>query len=186
MSKSNFEISLDMERFIKHSDLLNEQSFSPAQTTCVKAVYGLPLSNLELEIYQRATGRETYDLTEQREVTFIAGRRSGKTGKIASAIAVFEACRAEPFPPGEYAYVLLLAPTIAQARVALRYIRAYLRNSKTLAEKIVRETKNEITLDNRIIIGCYASVRKKINWKCCCYHWSGFIRHCPTKAKKNC
>ena len=77
---------------------MNDQSFSPAQTTCVKAVYGLPLSSLELEIYQRATGRETYDLTEQREVTFIAGRRSGKTGKIASAIAVFEAARPSWLP----------------------------------------------------------------------------------------
>ena len=52
---------------------------------------------------------------------------------------------------------MLLAPTIAQARIALRSIRNYLRGSKVLSERVVRTTRDEIILDNGIIIGCYAS-----------------------------
>src|SRR5712691_9141300 len=96
-----------------------------------------------------------YDATEQREVTIIAGRRSGKT-KNAARIACFEAFRDHGLPPGEEGYVMLLAPTIAQARIAFRYIRNYIRGSRVLSTRVVSMTKDEIKLDNGITIGCYA------------------------------
>jgi Phage Terminase len=87
----------------------------------------------------------------------VGGRQSGKTSKLAAPIALFETFRDHGLPPGQEAYVMLLAPTIAQARIALRSIRNYLRGSKILSKRIVRTTKDEIVLDHGIIIGCYAS-----------------------------
>jgi hypothetical protein len=119
----------------------------------LKSTYGLPLSQAELEIYQRGTGRERYDATEQREVTFIAGRRSGKTGKIAAPIVCFEAFRDHGIPRGEEAYVMLLAPTIAQARIAFRYIRNYLRGSRILYEGAQTRAKLFANLKHLLVQG---------------------------------
>jgi hypothetical protein len=84
---------LNIIEFITHPELLNDQSLSVAQQTFLKATYGLPLNPEELEIYQRATGRSECLLTEQNETTLIAGRRAGKTSKIAAPIALYEAFR---------------------------------------------------------------------------------------------
>jgi hypothetical protein len=151
------ERPLDIVAFIRDPDVLNDLSHSEAQLACLKSIYGLPLTPMEMEVYQRGTGRETYDEREHTEATIIAGRRSGKTSKIAAAIACFEAFRAHGIPTGQEAHVMLLAPQIAQARIALRSIRSYLRGSPTLSKRIVKTARDEIILDNGIIIGCYAS-----------------------------
>lgn len=148
--------ALDIIAFVEHHDLLNDQSLSVGQKTCLKSVYGLPMDPPELEIYKRASGRQTYQPTEHREATVIAGRRGGKTSKIAAPVACYEAFRDHGLPPGEEGFVMLLAPTIKQARIAFRYIRAYLRRSRLLSQHIASTTKDEIKLDNGITIGCYA------------------------------
>ena len=115
----------------------------------------MALSETEMEIYKRGTGREVYDGVEQQEVTVIAGRRGGKTTKVACPTAIFEAFRDHHLPPGETGYVVLLAPTMSQARIAFRCIRNYLRSSPILSKSIRRITKNEIELTNGITICCY-------------------------------
>lgn len=149
------EQSLDILEFIEHPAVLNDRSLSEPQRTILKSVYGEPLNEREHEIHRIGTGREQYDQREQTEVTVIAGRRSGKTGKIAAPIAVFEAFRAHDVPPGEQAYVLLLAPQLSQARIAFRFILKYIQSSPILSKRVRRVTKNEITFDNRIIISCH-------------------------------
>ena len=149
------KLSVNMVEFVRHPDLLNDTCHSDMQMVLFKSTYGLPLSPDELQIHQRGTGRNIYDATEQSEITIIAGRRSGKTGKIAAPICCFEAFRDHGLPPGEEAHVMLLAPTLKQARIAFRYIRNYLRNSPVLSKRIVRITKEEIILDNGVVIGCY-------------------------------
>ena len=148
-------VPLDIVQFIEHPDLLNDQSLSALQRAILKSIYGLVLSQTELELYCAGTGRATYEATENREATIIAGRRSGKTSKIAAPIAIYEAFRDHGLPQGEEAYVMLLAPQIAQARIAFRNIRRYLRGSRILSRRIVHETKDEIKLDNGITICCY-------------------------------
>ena len=142
--------------FVRRCDLLNDQTLSETQITCLKSIYGLPLNYHEREIYFRGTGRTTYEEKEQSEATFIAGRRGGKTGKIAAPIACYEAFRDHGLPPGEDAYVMLLAPTLKQARIAFRYIRKYLKKSPILSKRITRVTRDEIILDNNVVIGCHA------------------------------
>ena len=149
------ELPVDIVEFLHHSDLLNDRCHSVAQLACLKSVYGLALSPEELLVYQRGTGRTVYDATEQREVTIIAGRRSGKTRKLAAPICCFEAFRDHGLPAGEEAHVMLLAPTVKQAKIAFNGIRDYLRKSPILSKRVVRTTKDEILLDNQVVIGCY-------------------------------
>ena len=52
--------NLNIIDFIHKLDLLGGKRLSKAQETILKATYGLALDEVELEIYRRATGRETY------------------------------------------------------------------------------------------------------------------------------
>jgi hypothetical protein len=141
--------------FIQDPDILNDQTMSPSQSAFMKSVYGLALNDVELEIYRRGTGRETYVPREQREVTLLGGRRGGKTGKLAARIALYEAFRIHRIPRGERGYIMVVAPVIAQARIAFDFILKDLLNSPVLSSKIAKVRQNEIELKNRIVIGCY-------------------------------
>ncbi len=142
--------------FIQNPNLLNDKALSEAQIACLKSIYGLPLTDHELEIYRQGTGRTTYPGVETRAATIIAGRRGGKTKKIAATIALYQAFRDHRLPLGEKGYVMLLAPTLELAKIAFEYICAYLRGSKILWKRVRKINKNSITLDNHITIGCYA------------------------------
>jgi hypothetical protein len=150
-------LPLNIIEFIEHPSLLNDRSLSHAQRVILKSIYGLHLNQSELEFYYAATGLDKYDATEVRETTIIAGRRSGKTSKIAARIVSYEACRDHGVPQGEDAYVLLLAPTIKQAKIAFRAIRKDLRQSPILAKRIVHETREAIKLNNGITIACHVA-----------------------------
>jgi hypothetical protein len=145
--------------FIRHPQILNDQTMSLGQSAFLKSTYGLPLSEAELEMFCRGTGREIYVPREQRLISLVGGRRGGKTGKIAARSALFEACRDHQIPRGERAYVLLVAPVIAQAKIAFDYILKDIYSSPLLSSKIAKVGRNEIELKNGIIIGCYACSR---------------------------
>jgi hypothetical protein len=157
------EHELTILEFVEHQQLLNDRSLSKCQRAILKSIYGLALDEEELEIYKRCTGLEIYDPKEQIDVSIIAGRRGGKTSKIAAPVAVFEAFRDHGLPPGEEGYVLLLAPQRAQARIAFRAIRRYIMSSPVLSKHVIRVFKDEIKLDNGITICCgtasYVAVR---------------------------
>jgi len=115
--------SLDIIEFITHPELLNDQSLSVAQQTFLKATYGLALNFEEQEIFERATGRTESVFAEQNEATLIAGRRAGKNSKIAAPIALYEAFRDHNLSRGDRGYVMLIAPAMYQAEIAMRFIR---------------------------------------------------------------
>jgi hypothetical protein len=146
---------LNIIEFVTHPELLNDQSLSVAQQAFLKATYGLALNSEELEIYQRATGRSEMVLAEQNEATLIAGRRSGKTSKIAATIALYEAFRDHHLTLGDRGYVMLIAPTKKQAKIAMRFIRAFVKSSPLLKQYLARERSEEVELTNGISIACY-------------------------------
>lgn len=149
------EIPLNIVDFIRHPDVLNEQSLSRAQLACLKMLYGLPLDETELEIYRRACGREDYIPREHRGMSVIAGRRSGKSSRIAATVVCFEAFRDHGLPRGEKGYVLLIAPSKAQARICFEFIRRYIENSPILSKRVAKLRKSEIELSNGLTIACY-------------------------------
>ena len=62
----------------------------------------LELNQAELEIYQRATGRQLRR-KEHTEVTVIVGRQGGKTSRIGAICAIYEAFRDHGLKRGERA-----------------------------------------------------------------------------------
>ena len=107
-----------------------------------------------MQIYRRATGRETYVPREHNEVTLIAGRQSGKTSHIGALIALYEAFRNHGLRQGQHAYVLVIAPVIQQAEIAFDFMRRYILESPILQQRLVKVRNNEIELRNGVVIAC--------------------------------
>jgi hypothetical protein len=147
----------DILRAIRDRRLIGDRKLSPAQETALRALYGLPLSDEQFDIFCRATGRESYEPAEYREASFICGRRSGKSSKLAANIAVFEAAfRRHELAEGERGYVVALAPTRRQAAVVFQYVLARLEGSPTLRRLIDGEPRaDEIDMTNGITIAVW-------------------------------
>jgi hypothetical protein len=60
--------NLNIIDFIHKLDLLGGKRLSKAQETILKATHGLAPDQVELEIYRRATGCETYNALEHDEI----------------------------------------------------------------------------------------------------------------------
>ncbi len=134
-------------------DLLNV-SLSPAQTALLAAIYGLPMPSEEcLALFLEATGRESYTPgVPFRDVSCLAGRRSGKSTRICAPLAVYEACIAvHDIPANERGLVEVLAPSQRQARATFRVILRMIERSpklRVLIENVHTGNEFEIALAN--------------------------------------
>jgi hypothetical protein len=145
---------MTITEFVEDPGLVNDRSLSPAQRMGLKAVYGLPLTPLELDLYRQTTGLLDYVPREQGEVTFILGRRSGKSDKIASNIALYEACaRQHKLSVGETGVVMIVSSELKrQSRIVFDYCLGKLERSKILKRLVKRTTTDEIELTNGVSI----------------------------------
>lgn len=149
---------MNIIEFIESPEMLNDRSLSLAQRTALKAVYGLPLVVRELEIFKKIT-----DLTEYRpgvewdEASFILGRRSGKSDKLGSNIALYEACcRKHKLSVGQSPVVMIVASEKKrQAKIVFKYIEGKLKRSPVLKKMIQNVTQDCITLRNGVEIQVY-------------------------------
>jgi hypothetical protein len=95
---------------------------------------------------------------EFNEATFICGRRSGKSDRLAANIAVYEAVvggHERYLAPGERGHIVLIAQDKRAARVLYRYILAKLENSDLLAQLILDVRREEIDLTNNLTISIF-------------------------------
>jgi phage terminase large subunit-like protein len=154
---------LSITDFVDELKLLKAGGLSVPQRAVLKATYGDPLNEAEMEIYCRATGRDTYATSEHNELTVIAGRQSGKTSRIGALIALYEACRNHGLPRGQRAYVLVIAPVVQQAAIAFDFMRRYILGSPILERLVFKIRNDEIELRNGVVIACrpcsYRTVR---------------------------
>jgi len=133
--------------------------FRDAESWCpwqafLAALFGLPMTDSQLEICRRHTGRERPPEGPAREGWVVAGRRAGKS-LIAALVAVFIACfrsYADALAPGERATVAVIAADRAQARVVFRYICGLIDAAPLLQKLVVRRTASAIELVNRVVI----------------------------------
>ncbi len=148
---------MDIIEFVENPDLIGDNSLSPAQRMALKAVYGLPLSAQELKLFKQTTGLRRYPGREFEEVTFCLGRRSGKSDKLASSLALFEACaREHKLSRGEIGVVMLVSSELRrQSRILFNYILHKLEGSPVLRKLIKNVTSDEISLTNGIVIQVY-------------------------------
>ena len=76
---------------------------------------------------------------------------------MAAAISVYiGAIEQHRLASGEVGYVLLLAASRDQARVAFDYVLGFLRSSPILRQQIVSVTASEVRFKGNIIIGVHA------------------------------
>jgi hypothetical protein len=121
-----------------------------------KALFGLPMTPAEVEVFGRFTGRSVPPISPAREAWLPVGRRGGKS-LFAAALAVFMACFRDYRPhlkPGEQAIVMVLAADKDQASVVFDYIAAFFDNIPTLGDLVETRGKHKesIRLTNRVTI----------------------------------
>lgn len=118
------------------------------------ALFGLPLTDEQLAVYQNHTGRSRLPAAPGREAWLICGRRAGKSFILAT-IAVFLACFKDWRPhlgPGEFGTIMIVARDRRQARVIKRFVTGLMHAVPMLHRTIVDETAEAIRLRHRVVI----------------------------------
>ena len=129
------------------------------------ALFGLPMTEEELEVYRTCTGRTEPPAGPFDEAWLICGRRGGKSFAMA-LIGAFLATFRDYLPylaRGERATIPLIAADRRQARTLMRYLRALLLDVPMLKRMIEGQTKESFDLKNRVTVevhtASYRSVR---------------------------
>jgi hypothetical protein len=116
-------------------------------------LFALPLTDNQIEIYRKHTGRQTVPTTPFLEAWLVCGRRAGKSFMLA-LVAVFLACfrdwRADlGLANGT---IMVIAADRRQCRVIMRYCLGLLNAVPMLKRQIAGTTQESITLKNDIVI----------------------------------
>jgi phage terminase large subunit-like protein len=117
-------------------------------------LFGVAMDEAQDMMCSIATGRVMMPGEPFTQAWVCVGRRGGKS-LISALVAVYVAVFRDYTPflaPGEVATVMLVAADRKQARVVLRFIRAFIREVPMLAALVVRETMDTIELANRVVI----------------------------------
>ena len=123
----------------------------------LRAAYGLPVDQAQLEVFRKHTGRTSYDPPAGGfpEVVCIVGRQSGKT-RTASTIAAYEAVLAEREPDRSSLYAVL---TAQDQRAALRalfgYARAPFENVPVLQRSVSDVRADSLRLKSGVTLATY-------------------------------
>lgn len=118
------------------------------------ALFGLPMTDEQLAIYQAHTGRDKPPEAPFDEAWLIIGRRGGKSF-VKALVAVYLATFRDYRPylqPGERATVMVIAADRRQSRVIIRYVRAMLNGIPMLKKLVERETSDTFDLKNSVTI----------------------------------
>lgn len=118
------------------------------------ALFALPMTDEQLAIYCKHTGRNTPPLEAAEEAWLVVGRRGGKSF-IMALIGVYLACFKEYrqfLQPGERATIAIIAADRKQARVILRYVGGLISGIAMLSRLIERETAEGFDLTNGVTI----------------------------------
>ncbi len=150
--------------FVTDPQLLN-LSLSEAQETCLRAIYGLPLSEDQLDLFRRCTGREHYPAHPFGEVAVVAGARGGKDSRIAAPVVCYEGLfggHEAKLAKGERGVIVLVAQDLRATKVAFGYIKDYLTHSPLLSGMVEEVLTSEITLTNGLTIACFPSTLRSL------------------------
>jgi hypothetical protein len=137
-----------------------------AWRTFLAALFALKIEDEAL--YASCTGNRPLPTRQAREGYLVVGRRGGKTFTCA-LVGVYLGCfRIYKFSPGERGIVMLLAADRRQARVLIRYVKAFLEGVPMLRAMIENETADSIALSNQVTIEIHtASFRSVRGYTIC-------------------
>jgi hypothetical protein len=119
----------------------------------LKVIFGLPLDDTELAIFQKFTGRTKPLAAGYLEATLIIGRRGGKS-LVLALIAAFLSAFYDWSPyltGGERGTIMIVAADMKQGRAIFRYLKEML-SIPLLAGLIERETASSVDLSNGISV----------------------------------
>jgi hypothetical protein len=128
----------------------------------LRASFGLPLSDAQREVFASVAGNRTPPTRRVSELWGIGGRRIGKTHVASGTACYIGAIEQHKLSAGEVGYVLLLAPSRAQASIAYQYVLGYLESSPILRQQIEGVTAEEVRLKGNIVISTAASSYRTI------------------------
>jgi hypothetical protein len=120
----------------------------------LRALFALPMTDEQRQIYQQYTGRSSPPTAPSHEAWLIIGRRGGKSFVLA-VIAIFLACFKDWrrfLGPGEAGTIMIIAADRRQARVIMRYCLGLLETVPMLKQQIEGMTRESISLKNRIVV----------------------------------
>ncbi|GEM_PF-5385384 len=144
----NFPSIVEFARF------LWGEAISAAQITVLKCLYGLPLDSSERSLWRQYSGQRFFARYSPRqffEAVLLLGRQSGKSSRIGTTAALFEALVVErQIPPGERLAILFFSPTLRQSTFEI--VAEKLRSTPELAAMIEADSSStgEIRLTNGI------------------------------------
>ena len=113
------------------------------------ALFGLPMDEEALALYQRHTGRKEPPTAAFVEAALICGRRGGKS-RVLALIAVYLACFRDYTPhlaPGEVATIPIVAADRKQARTIFRYVVGLIENVPMLAGMKTDTSAEAVTIE---------------------------------------
>jgi hypothetical protein len=118
--------------------------------TFIRAVYGLPLSATDLDVFRRHAGRTAPRVGGYPEAVAIVGVQSGKS-RIAAALASFAAVTG---PDGTHA-LLVGQDHRGALRTLLRYAREPFEKLAPFKAEVIRETADTLELRNGVSLSAY-------------------------------
>ena len=132
----------------------NKSTWKPWEAF-LSALFGLPLDDEALALFEQCTGRKVVSESGHTEAWLICGRRAGK-----SFVLALVGCYLSIFPdwspylaPGERGIIKIIATDRRQARVIHRYCRAFLTKVPAINDEfVISDTDDEIVLANNITI----------------------------------
>ena len=134
----------------------------PAQEVLLRAFYGLPLSDAQIEIYKQITTNQSIfeASVEKVEGCFVLGARSGKSTAIASVIALYESiCRGHIWRrylnEGEIGYAIITATRQAQAEAIIQASCTRLLENSKAAYMIKESLQGSLLLQNDLCISSF-------------------------------
>lgn len=116
------------------------------------ATFALPIE--DTSIYRECTGRVDLPTEPAKEAWAICGRRGGKSrimALVGAWLSVFVDVLSY-LAPGEVGTVMIIAANKAQARSAMRYLKAFILDHPKLRQLVTREDKFTLELSNRVAI----------------------------------
>jgi len=118
------------------------------------ALFGLPMTEEEAEVYRYHTGRQGVPTEAFNEAWLVIGRRGGKSFHMALTAVYLGTFRdyQQYLAPGERATIMVIAGDRKQARVIMRYIRALLTRIPELKDKIERDIRDSFDLEGQVTI----------------------------------
>ena len=123
--------------------------------TFLAALFGLPIEDEAL--FAGCAGGRPAPTQQARETFLIVGRRGGKSFICALVGVYLAAFRTYKLSPGESGVVMILAADRRQARVILRYIKAFFEGVPMLRAMVENTTADAVWLTNGICVEVHTS-----------------------------